>query len=939
MGKLINATLVATLLLIPAYATQRARRPTGAPSLALNLRVSSFQLKNGLRVLVNEDPSVPHVAVELWILAGSRQEEKGQFGFAHLYEHMNGARRLLATSENREAFHSHAIDTNAQTRMDYVRYFAMVPKTSLDLALAAMADRLDSDPNSLTQARLDGDRNIVLNEIRRAEERGFRNPAVEFRLRQGSFGQHHPYAHEVYGLKQDLSEVTLDQMRSWALKHQGATNAMLIVAGNVSSDSVRERVEHYFGSIPPGTPLERPVEWVPQLRDVRRDVMEANVPRGIAYLSWPGPRWGSADADYVLLMMEILASPVNARLHDVLVRKQRSAEGVFMDPSLWQLASKFTVGANLGPNADPVSVTRTIEEEIEKLLSSGPSEAELARAKGRLSARFIRSWEQIGFNGERLQAIGEGALFVGDPLYSQTRLRRIEQATIKDVVNSGRRWLGQPGYVLTVKPKSNYATSSQAPDRTKLPRVPPPPTPVFPKIQQATLSNGLQILLVERDSLPLVELRLIANTPRSKSQPTDRVLADVMLALLSEGTTTRSGEQIRYLFDSLGTNWTTSANRDLLTIGMSSLSNRLEASLELLSDILLNPIFSQSQLQRVKDDRIAQINRATGDPLQRRWRTLAHLLYGVPIIDAPAATSGDAEMVGKIERGGVVKLWRSVLRPNNATLIVAGDVSMQDLVPKLNRLLAGWKPVTQPEETRTTSSYEMKSGLYVVDRPASSQSFILTALTSKRSPTLSVIRVNAVVALLNRRLNLNLRERKQWTYGVELAALSSRDEDLLYIDVPVQTDSTADAVSEIIAELKVILGDGSITVEDMKRVRDLLKRSIAHSIGTLDDVTAAVTRIVRFELPLNYYQEVMQTIEALSPEDITRAANELLKPDAFAWIIVGDRAAILPKLQKLDRFAEIRVVSRQTPKLEKLPVGLPGLRALNLWPRLDAPAR
>ena len=293
--------------------------------------------------------------------------------------------------------HAGATDLNGTTNEDRTNYFENVPINALDLALFLESDRMGHLLGAITQEKLDQQRGVVQNEKRQGENDPY--GLVWDYLTPKLYPPNHPYSWTVIGSMVDLDAAKLDDVKDWFRANYGAANAVLSVAGDVNPDSVLAKVQRYFGDIPSGPPVTHQETWIAKRTGHQRGVMEDRVPQARVYRVWNVPEWGSADGDYLALAGQVLSAGKSSRLFKRLVYDEQIATDVSAYADLREIAGLFVVQASVRPGVDPAKVERALDQELARLLASGPTPPELARARARIRAGFIRGVERIGGGG------------------------------------------------------------------------------------------------------------------------------------------------------------------------------------------------------------------------------------------------------------------------------------------------------------------------------------------------------------------------------------------------------------------------------------------------------------------------------------------------------------------------------------------------------------
>ncbi|MGI9308821.1 MAG: M16 family metallopeptidase, partial [Gammaproteobacteria bacterium] len=404
------------------------------------IKFTEFKLDNGLTLIVHEDHKAPIVSVNIWYHIGSKNERPGKTGFAHLFEHL-----MFQGSENFDGEYLNALDEigatdlNATTWFDRTNYFQTIPKGALDRVLFLESDRMGHLLGAIDQDKLDEQRGVVQNEKRQGDNQPY-SKVWEPLLKQ-VFPNGHPYSWETIGSMDDLDAASLEDVQEWFKTYYGPDNAVLVIAGDIDAETALARVQHYFGDIPPGPPLNKQQVWIPAHFTERREVMQDRVPQARLYKAWTGPQWGSADANQLQLALRILGGGKNSRLYKRLVYDDQIATDVDMDGLFLEIAGLVLLEASAKPGVELATIEAAIEEEIQLFLKKGPTREELQREQTSIRANFIRGIERIGGMGGKSSVLAEYATYGGSPDLYLNDLEIIASATRKDLQNTANKWL------------------------------------------------------------------------------------------------------------------------------------------------------------------------------------------------------------------------------------------------------------------------------------------------------------------------------------------------------------------------------------------------------------------------------------------------------------------------------------------------------------------
>ena len=873
-------------------------------SAGIDIPFEKFTLDNGLTLIVHEDHKAPVVAVNVWYHVGSKNEKPGKTGFAHLFEHLmfNGTENY--PGEFFEPFERvGATGMNGTTNVDRTNYFEVVPKNALDLALWMESDRMGHLLGVVDQARLDEQRGVVQNEKRQGENQPYGR--VFNVLFENVFPSGHPYSWSVIGSMDDLNAASLDDVREWFNRYYGAANAVLVIAGDVEAANVRARVEHYFGHIPAGPPLTRQSEWIPELVGTHRLVMQDRVPQARLYKAWTMPRYGTLASNRLDLVAGILSEGKTSRLYKRLVYDEQIASDVNAFAFPMEIAGIFGVIATALPGHTLAELDAAIEEEIAAFLDEGPSDEELQRMVTSRRAAFIRGIERVGGFGGKSDQLARNETYLDDPDFYKTTLARWNEARPADLQAEADKWMTRGQFILEVVPFPQTSVSDAKADRSGLPDTGSPPVARFDRFERFALDNGLKVVLAERRAIPVVELSLVVDAGFAADQFATPGTANLALAMLDEGTATRSALEISDELLRLGANLGAGSNLDTSFVGMSALKENLDASLDLYADVILNPSFPEQDFARLQQLQIVGIQQEKVRPRTLALRLFPRILYGDGhAYSLPFTGSGDEATVAALTPEDLAAFHEAWFKPGNATLVVVGDVTRSEIEPILTARFGGWRPGDVPEKNLATVSHQDESIVYLVDRPDSEQSVIIAghiAPPRNNDAEMAITAMNQVLGGdFTARVNMNLREDKNWSYGAFTQIVPAKGQRPFIALAPVQTDKTSEAMAELRREIEEIRHVRPATPDEIAKVKDRRTLSLPGRWETASAVLGSLVEIVRFGLPDEYWDSYADAVRGLSEEEIHRAAVEVVNPEGLIWVVVGDRGRVEAGIRSLE---------------------------------------
>ena len=891
-----------------------AAATTPAPLPDIDIPYQKFVLSNGLTLIVHEDHKAPIVAVDIWYHVGSKDERPGRSGFAHLFEHL-----MFNGSENhndefmRPLLAAGATAMNGNTWLDRTTYFENVPVNALDLALWLESDRMGHLLGAIDQKKLDEQRGVVQNEKRQGENQPYGK--VHNLIAASTYPAGHPYSWTTIGSMEDLNAASLPDVQDWFKTHYGAANAVLVIAGDVQPDDIKKRVEHYFGDIPPGPVLTHMTSWVAKMSGEKRATLEDRVPQARIYKTWNIPGYTTRDFTILSLVSDVLASGKNSRLYKRLVYTDQTATSVSADVGPFEIGSQFQITATVKPGVDPGKVEKALDEEVARLLATGPTREELERIKTTNFAAMVRSIERIDGASGKAATLGVSQLYGGSPDFYKQSLQWMREATPADLQKAAREWLSDGVFVLDVQPFPDYhPLAGNGADRSSPPELGTPPALKLPPLQRATLANGLKVALAERHSVPIVQLYLMVDAGHAADIATKSGTANLALSMINDGTKTRDALQIAARAEELGARLGSGSTLDTSFISLNAITSRLPESLDLFSDVLLNPTFPEAELTRRKGQLLAAIQQQKVQPAGIAYSLFPRLVYGEGhAYSNPFSGIGTEQTVASMTTNELKTFYRRWVRPDNATLLIVGDTTLAQIKPLLEQRLAGWQAPAEPLPTKQlqTVAPQPKPRVFLVNRTAAEQSMVMAVELAPPRSTPDNDALETVNKILGgsfvSRINMNLREDKHWSYGAGSGLLDAKGQRPFVASAMVQTDKTAESMQELLKELRDLTGARQPTDKEIRFAKDALVKALPGKNETAGEVAASYADILTYDLPDNYLNEFVGQVEALTPAQLQAAGTELVHPEALTWIVVGDLSTIEASVRKLN-LGEVKVL-------------------------------
>lgn len=950
----------------PLAAADDAPKPQ-VPALA----VERYTLPNGLTLLLHEDHKTPVAAIDVYYKVGSKDEQPGRTGFAHLFEHM-----MFLGSKNHDEDYSLPLERlgaedNATTDEDRTEYYERVPSHALERALWLEADRMGFLLPAMTGKKLDGERKVVKNE-RRERVDNMPYGASDEAIRAALYPAGHPYRHSVIGSMDDLSAAGPNDIAAFFRTYYTPDNAIVCVAGDFEPARVRAWVERYFGPLPRGNRPQPHRPDVPRLAETRHIRLTDAVSLPRAVLVWPTVPVGHPDEAALDVLAAVLGGlDKENRLFRALMYDRRLAAQVGASHPTHRLAGTFEVELYAHPDHDLGELVRLADAEIARLEREGPTEAEIRKARNQRESEFIMGLQSVTRQAEVLnlyQAV------YGDPLAYRAELERVFAVTPEDVRRVARVYLkagrirldtvpGEPGpkpdQALPVRAAADApaAANIQIPevhddfDRSVMPPLGPTPHFLPPGFTRRKLSNGLELRVVERHDLPIVTVDLIVKSGETLAPKGKEGLASLAANLLEEATRSRDTMQLAGELAEIGSTLEVSGGLESTTASLTTLSRHLDHGLDLFADVIRNASFPTRELERLKLERLSQLKARADDPEQTAQAVFPRLIYG-PEYPYGRPDLGTPATVKSISRDDVVAFMKRILVPGNAAVVVVGDVRPDEIVEALEKRLGPWPAGQVPAEPSLEPVPAPPDGrqVYLIDKPGAPQSILALGRIGvpRRSPDFhAIIVMNAILGgQFASRINIKLRQETGFSYGAESGFSFYRGPGQFVAGGPVETGVTREALETLFAELIGIAGQRPVTDDELAFARERIILGFPGRFETTFGVAEQVGNLVAADLPDDEFARYQPAVEALTRDDVDRVARQYITPDRMTVLIVGDRGKVEQALKGLSWVKQIHHLDAEG-NLERDPFGgdrrnPPGTRRradgkVSRLPRLSAP--
>ena len=881
-------------------------------------------LPNGLDVILHRDAAIPVAAVNVWYHVGSKDEEPGRTGFAHLFEHIMFRGTRHHRGSHFEPLQQVGATLNGSTSGDRTNYWEDVPANYLELALWLEADRMGFLLDALDQEGFDTERDVVKNERRQSYENRPYGMA-QWHIQQALFPLPHPYHWMTIGSQEDLDAASLGDVQDFFRRYYAPSNASLAIAGDIEPAAALELAQRYFADLPPGPagaagPGRRVARADSPLTGRVELEMTDRVTLPRSYAVWLAPPSLSDDDDAADILRAILSDGQSSRLYRALVYERQIAQSAHIGYYAAEIAGQFRMELTPAAGHTLEEVEDAAAEVLDSIIAEPPTDEEMERAVNRIEMQHYRTLARVGGFGGRADALNYFNVYTGDP----QRLNRVvddyRKVTKSDVGRVHRRIMEAGQVRMRVLPERGLAAAASGVDRRVQPAGGPARVFAPPRPRRARLDNGMEVIAAGKAGVPVVSFALLARDGAVGDPPGLPGLSSFTAAMLSEGTASRSSQELAAAFEHIGSRLGAEARKEVTLLTAETLHRHWRYALGLASDVARNADFPEHELLRVRRERLTDLRRARDEAAFVAGANFGGLVFGV---DSPYAHSslGSEAAVAAIGRDDLAARHRAVIRPDRLCLLVAGDVELDDAVSAAAEYFGDW---TGPAAAAPGMPSGGVSGgaddgiadgdggddreggqprIYLIDKPGAAQSVIRAGmpLVAYRHPDYMALAVlnYAFGGQFSARLNQNLRQDKGYSYGYQSGISWYAAPSLLAAGGSVQTAVTGPAVSETLAEFAGISGGRPLTAGELDNARNGLRLGYPAGFERPAQVLGQLATLAQFGLPDDHFEGFEERLAAVTLDDARRVGAEYLDPRRLTILVVGDRAEVAEPLRGL----------------------------------------
>ena len=925
--RLVRAALLLGAALLPLAATAQTAKPAAPRANTAAVKPIAFTertLANGLRVYALRDTGTPNVAIQVWYDVGSKDDPRGRSGFAHMFEHlMFKATRNLVSEQMDRLTEDVGGYNNASTNDDFTNYYEVVPANHLQRLLFAEADRMASlvvEPKSFAS-----ERDVVKEELRQSTLARPYGKLFSTYLSAAAYTTH-PYARSTIGSIENLEAASIDDVRAFHATYYRPDNAILVVAGNFDPAQLDAWVDQYFSKIArPSTPIPRvTVQEPPRTKAVGYTVYEPNTPLPAVMMSWHVPADRDADIPALTVLNTILSTGESSRMYESLVYRDQLAQDAssFLDSK--QGTGNLIAYAILAGGKTVDQGEAALKREIARFRDAPVSAAELAEAKNEILTAAIKSRETAE---GKARILASSVIIDGDPRAADRQLAAIAQVSAADVQRVARKYLGENQSATirylpdTAKPAGKAGdTIAVAPTVQTAPLTPPaqiavvtpapegqrvqPPAPAapvkadLPQPVETRLANGLRVITVARHDLPIATAYLVASGGQALDPAGRSGVSSLAASLMTKGTTTRSATEIARQVESLGGSIGAGSDNEGGTVSVTVKSDQLAPAMTILADVATHPVFAPDELERARAQQVDAVTVAFKNPAQLAAMVADRAAFGASPFGAPGG--GTPASLKAITRGDVTAAYARTWRPDQATLILVGDVTPAQAKALAEAQLGQWRaPTTAAAVAAPVAAFPAPRTI-VVDMPGAGQAGVVVerpviARADARYYPLAV--ANTVLGGgFSSRLNQEVRIKRGLAYGASSGVDAARTIGSFAARTQTKNPTAAEVVTLITAEM-ARMGAAPVPEAELATRKAVLVGNFGRTVETTGGIAGILGEYVLDAVPLTELQSYTSKVEAVTPAAVQSAAAALLDPKAASVAIVGDAKQFITPLK------------------------------------------
>jgi zinc protease len=923
------------LILIAFIGCQSSEQNVTPNHTEFSLEYEKFTLDNGLEVVLHEDHSDPIVAVATLMHVGSNREKPGRTGFAHFFEHMSfNDSENVPVGANRKLIPEWGGSRNGGTWNDGTIYYEVVPKDAFEKILWIDSDRFGYMINTVTKEALEREKQVVKNEKRERVDNapyGFTNEVIIKNL----YPEGHPYSWTVIGELPDLQAATLDDVKEFYEQYYGASNATLVIAGDIDIKKTKELVQQWFGEIRKGPQVE-PLESMPvTLIETKSLYFEDNFAKlPELRMVFPTVEQYHPDEYALKILGELLSNSKKAPLYKVVVEEKKLAPLASSGQSSKEIAGEFVIRIRGNAGVDLDSVKMAVEDGLALFENEGFDDNELLRIKAELETGLYQGIETVLDKAFTLVSDNE---FIGDPGYIIKTTAYTNAVTREDIMRVYKKYIKGKHYVMTsfvpkeqlelvvdgaekalvyeeeiVADVSNeevgqgaeaiYEKTVSSYDRSE-PDFGETPFFTMPEIWTAKLKNtGMEVYGIENNEIPLVTFDITINGGHWLDPIDKSGISGLLSDLMMEGTVHKTSAELEEAIGLLGASIKISGTNEEIVVNATCLSKNFEATVKLVEEMLLEPRWDEVEYDRLKQALETKLKGNEANPTAIGYSNLTKLLYGDEHIMG-ISSYGSLETVKNITLDDLKDYYANNLSSSLASVHIAGSIDNKRVVNAFESLDKNWKVREVTKTAYELPEYSIAGNLYFIDVPNAKQSAIFLGRLALSASDPDYNNLDFANEILgggsSGKLFQILRIEKGYTYGAYSFLQDNSEVSPFVAYSSVRANATKPSM-EIIIDLLKNYGL-NFSEADVETTKNKILKGNTLAYESLSAKRGILHKISKYGKSMKYLEEDQNELVNMTLEDFQAVIEKQLAEDQMIYIVVGDKATQLAEVNQLGR--------------------------------------
>ncbi len=908
-----------------------------------------FTLDNGLEVILHVDDSDPIVAVATMLHVGSNREKPGRTGFAHFFEHMSfNDSENTPVGANRKLIPEWGGNRNGGTWSDGTIYYEVVPKDAFEKILWIDSDRLGYMIKTVTDNALEREKQVVKNEKRQRVDNqpyGYTDEVI----RKNLYPSDHPYSWTTIGALPDLQAATIDDVKEFYDEFYGPNNATLVIAGDIDIAETKKQVKTWFGEIPKGKDVKSLPAMPAKLEKTKKLYFEDNfatLPE--LRMVFPTVENYHEDSYALNILGELLSGSRKSPLYKIIVDEKKLAPNVSTYQSSSELAGTFVFRVRTNEDVNLNAVKSAIEEGLTKFEQEGFDNSDLDRIKAQLETGLYRGISTILNKAWQLAQDNE---FKGDPEFIVKRAAKTLAVTKEDIMRVYNKYIKGKHYLMTnfvPKEKMNlivdgaekatvwieevkkdvkneevtqgeeaqYEKTKTKHDRSE-PDFGEPPLFKMPKVWKAGLPNGIKVLGIKNNELPLVSFDITINGGHMLDALDKPGVASLMMDMLMEGTANKTAIELEEAIGAQGASINTFSGNEEVRITGSCLARNFEKTLAIVEEILLEPRWDEDAFNRLKQELKTTLKGREARPGSVAFANFNKLVYGKDHIFSTSA-SGTLNTLDNITLDDL-KAYYKKLSPKETHFHVVGAIDQARVTKALGSLNQKWTNSSNISIPKYELSKENHAGkIYFIDVPGSKQSTILMGKLTIPATHEDFNKIGFANEILgggsSARLTQTLRIEKGYTYGAS-SFLRSAKETVPFV---AYTSVRANATLPSLKIIEDMIGNYSTTFmqEDADITKNKKLKGNTRAFESLNAKLGILRNISKYGKSTSYVEDEQDELMSMSLEDFRGIIKKYIQEKEMVYVIVGDAETQLEEVNKLGKGKAI-LIDKYGNRVEK----------------------